>query len=54
MSTAAVPFHQLSRDDKLEAVEVMYNKGRSQYFNTHKVSNNVIIPLYGVINRRAS
>ena len=49
MSSAAVPFHQLSRDDKLEAVEVMYNKGRSQYFNTHKVSNNGIFHRMGLL-----
>ena len=39
MSTTTTPFHDLDREEKLEAVDVMFNKGRSQYLNTHKVSN---------------
>jgi hypothetical protein len=39
MSSPTLAFKDLDREGKLEAVDVMFNKGRSQYLNTHKVSN---------------
>jgi hypothetical protein len=39
--TNTVAFHDLDREGKLEAVDVMFNKGKSQYLNSHKVSNNI-------------
>lgn len=39
MSSPTLAFKDLDREGQLEAVDVMFNKGRSQYLNTHKVSN---------------